>query len=108
MERRDERQLDECAGGSTPDGVEQLLGTHRWDAEEVPDVVLVYVMEHLGDPEAVLVVHQTGYLKQGRKSVGVLRQYSGVAVKVENCQVGAFGSRLRRTLPERELDLPQD
>ena len=105
-ERKDERQLAECAGSSTPDGVERLLGTYRWDAGEVRDVVLGYVIEHLGDPEAVLVVDQTRYLKQGRKSVGVLRQYSGVAVKVENCQVGAFGSRLRRTLPERELDLP--
>lgn len=70
MERRDERQLVGYADGSAPHGVERLLMTHRWDAEEVPDVVLWYVMEHLGDPEAVLVLDQTRYLKQGRKSVG--------------------------------------
>ena len=56
-----------------------------------------YVVEHLGDPEAVLVVDETGFLKQGRRSVGVQQQYSGTAGKVENYQIGvflAYGSRL--------------
>ena len=67
-------------------------------------------MEHLGDPEAVLVVDETGFLKQGGKSVGVQRQYSGAAGKVENCQTGvflAYGSRRGRTFLDRELYLPQ-
>ena len=67
-------------------------------------------MEHLGDPEAVLVVDETGFLKQGGKSVGVQRQYSGTAGKVENCQIGvflAYGSRRGRTFLDRELYLPQ-
>ena len=67
-------------------------------------------MEHLGDPEAVLVVDETGFLKQGSKSVGVQRQYSGTAGKVDNCQIGvflAYGSRRGRTFLDRELYLPQ-
>ena len=69
-----------------------------------------YVVEHLGDPGAVLVVDETGFLKQGSKSVGVQRQYSGTAGKVENCQIGvflAYGSPLGRTFLDRELYLPQ-
>ena len=67
-------------------------------------------MEHLGDPEAVLVVDETRFLKQGSKSVGVQRQYSGTAGKVDNCQIGvflAYGSRRGRTFLDRELYLPQ-
>ena len=67
-------------------------------------------MEHLGDSEAVLVVDETGFLKQGSKSVGVQRQYSGTAGKVENCQIGvflAYGSKGGRTFLDRELYLPQ-
>ncbi len=67
-------------------------------------------MEHLGDPAAVLVVDETGFLKQGSKSVGVQRQYSGTAGKIENCQIGvflAYGSRRGRTFLDRELYLPQ-
>ena len=70
-----------------------------------------YVVEHLGDPGGVLVVDETGFLKQGRKSVGVKRQYSGTAGKVENCQVGvflAYGSRHGAAFLDRELYLPQE
>ena len=69
-----------------------------------------YVAEHLGDPAAVLVVDETGFLKQGQKSVGVQRQYSGMAGQVENCQIGvflAYGSKCGRTFLDRELYLPQ-
>ncbi len=68
------------------------------------------MVEHLGDPGAVLVVDETGFLKQGSKSMGVQRQYSGTAGKVENCQIGvflAYGSRRGRTFLDRELYLPQ-
>lgn len=64
----------------------------------------------MGDPEAVLVVDETGFLKQGRKSVGAQRQYSGTAGKVENCQIGvflAYGSKGGRAFLDRELYLPQ-
>ena len=68
-------------------------------------------MEHLGDPGGVLVVDETGFLKQGQKSVGVKRQYSGTAGKVENCQIGvflAYGSRRGAAFLDRELYLPQE
>ena len=94
----------------TPDGVQRLLATYRWDTDGVRDDLREYVVEHLGDPGAVLVVDETGFLMQGSKSVGVQRQYSGTAGKVENCQIGvflAYGSRQCRTFLDRELYLPQ-
>jgi SRSO17 transposase len=68
------------------------------------------VVEHLGDPQAVLVVDETGFLKKGTTSVGVQRQYSGTAGKVDNCQLGvflAYASGKGRAFIDRELSLPQ-
>ena len=73
-----------------------MLAVYQWDADEVRDDLRGYVVEHLGDAGGVLVVDETGFLKKGRRSVGVKRQYSGTAGKVENCQIGvflAYGSR---------------
>ena len=66
-------------GDATPDGVQRLLSTYRWDADLVRDDLRGYVVEHLGDERGVLVVDETGFLKKGTKSVGVQRQYSGTA-----------------------------
>ncbi len=110
VERKNGWQLAEYVGDATPDGVQRLLATYRWDAAGVRDDLREYVVEHLGDPEAVLVVDETGFLKQGQKSVGVQRQYSGTAGQVENCQIGvflAYGSKCGRTFLDRELYLPQ-
>ena len=110
VERKNGWQLAEYAGDATPDGVQRLLATYRWDADQVRDDLREYVVEHLGDPGAVLVVDETGFLKQGSKSVGVQRQYGGTAGKVENCQIGvflAYGSRRGRAFLDRELYLPQ-
>ena len=110
VERKNGWQLAEYAGDATPDGVQRLLATYRWDADGVRDDLREYVVEHLGDSEAVLVVDETGFLKQGNKSVGVQRQYSGTAGKVENYQIGvflAYGSRRGRTFLDRELYLPR-
>ena len=110
VERKNGWQLAEYAGDATPDGVQRLLATYRWDADEVRDDLREYVVEHPGDPAAALVVDETGFLKQGNKSVGVPRQYSGTAGKIENCQIGvfpAYGSRRGRTFLDRELYLPQ-
>ncbi len=68
-------------------GVQHLLGRASWNADEVRDICAPYVVEHLGDPEAVLIVDETGFLKKGRGSVGVPRQYVGTAGGVENCQM---------------------
>ena len=65
------------AGDATPDGVQRLLSTYRWDADLVRDNLRDYVAEHLGDSDGVLVVDETGFFKKGDKSVGVQRQYSG-------------------------------
>ena len=110
VERKNGWQLAEQAGDSTPYGVQRLLSGYVWDAELVRDDLRQYVAEHLGDGDAVLVVDETGFLKKGEKSVGVQRQYSGTAGRVENSQVGvflAYASAKGRTLLDRELYLPQ-
>ncbi|MFI5541769.1 IS701 family transposase [Nocardia sp. NPDC051900] len=102
--------LAEAAGERTPDGMQRLLHAAAWDADGVRDDVRGYAIEHLGDPDGVLVVDETGFLKKGTKSTGVQRQYSGTAGRIENCQLGVFcaytGSR-GRTLIDRELYLPK-
>ena len=111
VERKNGWQLAEYAGDATPDGVQRLLAVYQWDADEVRDDLQGYVAEHLGDAGGVLVVDETGFLKQGKKSVGVKRQYSGTAGKVENCQIGvflAYGSRRGAAFLDRELYLPQE
>ena len=110
VERKNGWQLAEQAGDATPDGVQRLLYNYRWDADLVRDDLKSYVVEHLSAADAVLVVDETGFLKKGDKSVGVQRQYSGTAGRIENCQIGvflAYASARGRTLLDRELYLPQ-
>jgi SRSO17 transposase len=110
VERKNSWQLAEQAGAATPDGMQRLLNHARWDPDEVRDELRGYVVEHLGDPGAVLVVDETGFLKKGTKSAGVQRQYSGTAGRIENCQVGvflAYASRHGHALVDRELYLPE-
>ena len=110
VERKNGWQLAEQAGDATPDGVQRLLYNYRWDADLVRDDLKTYAVEHLADADAVLVVDETGFLKKGEKSVGVQRQYSGTAGRIENCQIGvflAYASARGRTLLDRELYLPQ-
>ena len=111
IERKNGWQIAEHLGAATPDGVQRLLATAHWDADKVRDDGQSYVVDHLGDPQAVLVVDETGFLKKGRKSVGVKRQYCGTAGKRENCQVGvflAYASPRGRTFLDRELYLPEE
>lgn len=111
VERRNGWQLAEATGERSPDGVQRLLNGTRWDAGEVRDDLRAYVVEHLGDPEAILVVDETGFLKKGEKSVGVSRQYSGTAGKVENCQIGvfvAYATPRGRAFIDRALYLPEE
>ncbi len=110
VERKNGWQLAEQAGDATPDGVQRLLYNYVWNADLVRDDLGDYVVEHLGEAEGVLVVDETGFLKKGTKSVGVQRQYSGTAGRIENCQVGVFLSYATgqgRVLLDRELYLPQ-
>jgi SRSO17 transposase len=110
LERKNGWTLAESAGAANPDGMQWLLTGADWDPDLVRDDLRDYVVEHLGDPEAVLVADDTGFLKKGTKSAGVQRQYSGTAGRVENCQIGVFlgyASPAGRTLLDRELYLPQ-
>jgi SRSO17 transposase len=108
--RKNGWQLAEHAGERTPDGMQRLLSTADWDPELVRDDLRAYVVEHRGDQGAVLVVDETGFLKKGTTSVGVQRQYSGTAGKVDNCQLGvflAYASPKGRAMIDRELYLPE-
>lgn len=111
VERKNGWQLAEQAGEATPYGTQRLLNGSQWDAEEVRDDLRGYVLDNLGSKEAVLVVDETGFLKKGKHSVGVKRQYSGTAGRIENCQVGvflAYASETGTAFIDRELFLPQE
>jgi SRSO17 transposase len=90
VERKSGWQLAEVNGDATPYGVQHLLGRARWDDAAVRDDLRAYLVEHLGEPQAVLVIDETGFLKKGQQSAGVARQYSGTAGRIENCQIGVF------------------
>jgi SRSO17 transposase len=89
-ERKNGWQLAEYAGDPAPWRMQALLGRTIWDQEKARDICRDYVVEHLGDPSGVLVLDATGFLKKGSHSVGVARQYSGTAGRIENCQIGVF------------------
>jgi SRSO17 transposase len=102
--------LAEHAGDASPDGMQHLLGRAVWDEDGVRDDVRAYVVEHLGDPEAVLVVDETGDLKKGTATVGVQRQYTGTAGRVENAQVAVYlvyASQTGHGVIDRELYVPR-
>ena len=98
------------AGEAAPDGMQRLLEGAAWDEDGVRDDLLAYVVAHLGDPGAVLLLGDLGFAKKGHKSVGVIRQYSPTTGRVENCQVGvflAYASPRGCALLDRELYLPR-
>ena len=96
-ERKNGWQLAELAGEARPDGMQRLLNTAHWDADQVRDDLQQYILTHLADPEAVLVVDETGFVKKGTKSVGVAAQYSGTVGKIANSQIGGL-SGLRQSV----------
>jgi SRSO17 transposase len=109
-ERKNSWQAAEYAGLDDPYAFQHLLGRAGWDADAARDLLRAYAVESLADPEGVLVIDETGFLKKGTHSAGVQRQYCGTAGRVENCQVGvflAFAGRRGRALIDRELYLPQ-
>ena len=110
-ERKNSWQLAEIAGDSTPYGLQNLLGRAEWDQDSVRDELREYVIEHLGDPEGVLVLDETSFPKKGKKSVGVARQYCGSLGKRDNCQVGvllAYSSPKSHAFIDRKLYLPKE
>ena len=110
VERKNAWQVAEYAGDDTPYALQHLLGRAGWDADAARDLLCAYVAENLADPDGVLVVDETGFLKKGSKSAGVQRQYCGTAGRIENCQIGvflAFTGRHGRAPIDRELYLPK-
>jgi SRSO17 transposase len=102
--------IAEHAGDPNPDGMQHLLARAVWDHDAVRDDVRAYVVEHLGDPEAVLVADETGDLKKGTTTVGVKRQYTGTAGRIENAQVAVYlvyASSAGHALIDRDLYLPR-
>ncbi len=109
--RKNGWQLAEYAGEATPDGMQRLLGTTAWDVDGVRDDLREYVVEVIGTPEGIVVIDETGFLKKGIHSVGVKRQYSGTAGRIENCQIGVFlsyASEKGHALIDREVYLPKE
>jgi SRSO17 transposase len=110
VERKTGWMLAEEAGLERPYRIQSLLGRSSWSADTLCERVRSYAMEALGDPDGVLVVDETGFLKKGVHSVGVGRQYSGTAGRIENCQIGVFASYASRwghALIDRQLYLPK-
>src|SRR5690348_8537782 len=100
----------EAAGDPGPWRQQAILGRGRWDADALRDIVREYVVEHLADQDAVLVIDETGFLKQGKASCGVARQYPGSAGQITNCQIGVFAAYVSRhghAFIDRALYLPK-
>lgn len=111
VERKNGWQLAEQMGDPTPVNLQHFIARAEWDANAVRDDLHSYVVEQLGDSDAVLIVDETGFLKKGMKSVGVKRQYSGTAGRIENCQIGvflAYRSVRGHALIDRALYLPRE
>jgi SRSO17 transposase len=90
IERKNGWWLAQHAGHATPDRMQRLVRDVVFDAEAARDDLRGYVAGHLGHPDGVLIPDETGFLKKGTSSVGVQRQYSGTAGRIENCQLGVF------------------
>lgn len=100
----------EAAGDKGPWRQQALLGRGRWDADALRDIVRDHVVAHLGEADAVLVIDETGFLKQGKASCGVGRQYTGSAGKITNCQIGVFATYVSskgHAFIDRALYLPK-
>jgi SRSO17 transposase len=100
----------EAAGDPGPWRQQAILGRGRWEVDALRDIVCDYALETLADPDAVLVIDETGFLKQGKASCGVGRQYTGSAGKITNCQIGvfaAYASRHGHAFIDRALYLPK-
>lgn len=109
-ERKTGWMLAEEAGFARPYRIQSLLGRSRWSADVLCERVRRYALEALGDADGVLIIDETGFLKKGTHSVGVARQYSGTAGRIENCQIGvfaAYASRWGHALIDRRLYLPK-
>ncbi len=110
LDRKNCWTIAEHRGDLTPDGLQHLLARAKWDADAVREDLRGYVLDAFAEPDAVLVVDETGDLKKGDQSVGVQRQYTGTAGRIENAQVAVFltyAARRGHALIDRALYLPK-
>ena len=108
--RKNGWQLAEQIGDARPWRTQRVLSHVLWDQDAARDLCRGHVLEHLGAADGVLIVDETGFLKKGEHSVGVARQYSGTAGRIENAQIGvflAYASGKGHALIDRELYLPE-
>ncbi len=110
-ERKNGWQLSEYVGESAPYTLQQFIYRGRFSSDEIRDGLREYVSDNLGEEEGILVVDETGFLKQGKHSCGVKRQYSGTAGRIENCQIGVFltyASTKGHSPIDRRLYMPKE
>jgi len=111
VERKNGWQMSEYLGESTPYSIQQFIYRGRYSADGLRDELRGYVCENLGEDDGTMVLDETGFLKQGKHSCGVKRQYSGTAGRVENCQIGVFltyTSQRGYSPIDRRLYIPQE
>ena len=111
VQRKNGWQVAEAVGDARPDRTQRLLYQAKWDADAARDELQAFVVETLGHPEGIGIIDETGFLKKGTHSVGVKRQYTGTAGKVENCQIGVFLAYVTpkgQTFLDRRLYLPRE
>ena len=109
--RKNSWQVAEAIGDRTPDSTQRLLYKAKWSADAARDRLQQFVVEVFGEDDGIGVVDETGFIKKGNRSVGVKRQYSGTAGKIENCQIGTFLSYATtkgHVLLDRRLYLPEE
>ena len=110
LDRKNCWTVAEHRGDATPDGLQHLLSRAKWDAEAVRDDLRDYVVDAFGDPDAILILDETGDVKKGMHSVGVQRQYTGTAGRIENAQVAVYltyAAPRGHALIDRALYLPR-
>jgi SRSO17 transposase len=110
-ERKNGWQMAEYIGATTPYSVQQFIYRGRYSADSLRDELRSYICENIGEADGTLVIDETGFLKQGKHSCGVKRQYSGTAGRIENCQIGVFltyASQKGHNPIDRRLYIPQD
>jgi SRSO17 transposase len=111
LPRKNSWQVAEAIGDRTPDATQRLLYQAQWSADAARDRLLEFTIEVFGEEDGIGVVDETGFIKRGKHSVGVKRQYSGTAGKVENCQIGTFLSYATtkgHMFLDRRLYLPEE
>ena len=86
----------EAAGDPGPWRQQAILGRRDWDADALRDIVRDYVIEHLADDDAVLVIDDTGFLKQGKASAKRRGPIDWLEGNINNCQLGVFAAYVSR------------